>query len=356
MYIIHTDPQGKVRDIEDVKNLRSFDPAQDPAAYKKVQEWIRDTLKLSLDLNQPLPYDSVLLLNEDVLVEHCKKHGIMLYANRGFSSIGPISLQAFAFCNLDQAWAWSSLGGELDRGGLTGHPTNKVISQQLRSDLDRDVQNEDSKVRRISSIPIDRTFAYLDISDFSKYKPGQEALIINSLIQVVHEESFWTGLGKGVFLKFEAMLCIGDGYIFVFKDPMEGAYFAAYLAQLIETLVANKLLPVEFHFRMGVHVGPVYSFWDPGRKDWNYIGDGINGGNRVLAAVGKDQDDVVFLSGQVRHAIFALQRTRTKASNLLGCLINRGRKADKHGNPWRVYELNHTALCGNEIPEQFRKS
>src|SRR5262249_23098152 len=132
--------------------------------------------------------------------------------------------------------------------------------------------------------------------------------------------------------------------------PLDGTYFAAYLAELIETLIAHDKLPVEFHFRMGVHVGKVYCFWDPGRKGWNFIGEGINGGNRVLAAVGKEQDDVVFISGQVRKALLAVRQSHHLAPNILRCLINRGRKEDKHKNHWRVYELNHTALCGKEMP------
>jgi tetratricopeptide (TPR) repeat protein len=33
-----------------------------------------------------------------------------------------------------------------------------------------------------------------------------------------------------------------------------GTYFAAYLAHLIELMVAKKKLSVDFHFRMGVHI------------------------------------------------------------------------------------------------------
>jgi hypothetical protein len=34
----------------------------------------------------------------------------------------------------------------------------------------------------------------------------------------------------------------------------------------------------------------------------------------------------------------------TVTDSILGDAHNRGRKADKHGNPWRVYEVNHTNL------------
>src|SRR5439155_21171504 len=95
----------------------------------------------------------------------------------------------------------------------------------------------------------------------------------------------------------EAQICIGDGYIYVFSEPDRAAYFAGCLAYLIELQVARERLPIDFHFRIGVHVGPVFCFWDPDRDKWNYIGDGINGGQRVLAAIGKEKDDVVYVSG-----------------------------------------------------------
>jgi class 3 adenylate cyclase len=144
-------------------------------------------------------------------------------------------------------------------------------------------------------------------------------------------------------------MCLGDGYIFVFRNAVEGAYFAAYLAQLIEALAASKRLPVEFHFRMGVHVGDVYTFWDPGRNDWNYIGDGINGGNRVLSAIDKSYDDQVYISGQVRQAIMASSTADDDAARLLTNLHNRGRRKDKHDRPWRVYEIAHTPVCSAEL-------
>jgi class 3 adenylate cyclase len=148
------------------------------------------------------------------------------------------------------------------------------------------------------------------------------------------------------------MLCIGDGYIFVLKVPEGATYFAAYLARLVEVLVARRLVPVEFHFRIGVHFGPVFSFWDPGRGkegDWNYIGNGINGGRRVLEAVGKDQDDVVFVSGQVYEWLSAQGIDESQCERIVKCLRNRGRKEDKHGNLWRVYEVDHTGMADKDV-------
>lgn len=175
--------------------------------------------------------------------------------------------------------------------------------------------------------------------------PGHQVLVINSIVQIVNNEYYW-GFPDSRETRddLEAMICIGDGYIFVLRDPLKAAFFAAYLAHLIEVLQANGVLLVEFHFRMGAHVGKTYSFWDPGREKWNYIGEGINGGQRVLSAIGKDTDDVLFLSAQLRKKLSAQPDPESEILSALGDVHNRGRRVDKHGNPWRVYEVNHTNL------------
>jgi class 3 adenylate cyclase len=118
---------------------------------------------------------------------------------------------------------------------------------------------------------------------------------------------------------------------------------------VIEVMVAKRIVPVEFHFRMGVHVGLVYCFWDAGRNGWNYAGSGINGGSRVLSAIGKDTDDVLFISAEVRQQIIAANDQTSVFRDLIANLHNRGRRNDKHGNSWRVYEVNHTAV--GRLPE-----
>src|SRR5262249_11848107 len=161
-----------------------------------------------------------------------------------------------------------------------------------------------------------------DISDFSKMPAGQQVLVINSLVRIVRDPGHWERQAHGLPAEIEAQMCIGDGYIFVFKQPMLAAYFAAYLAHLIEVLVANRWLAVDFHFRIGVHCGPVYTFWDPGRGNWNYIGEGINGGNRVLSAVGKEYDDTVYISGDVRQELYATVNSFLGKTHLLEHLHN----------------------------------
>ena len=84
-------------------------------------------------------------------------------------------------------------------------------------------------------------------------------------------------------------------------------------------------------------------FFDAERNpQWNYVGEGINGGNRVLSAIGKELDDVVYLSGEVRKEIL-----KQGTDAIIQSLENVGRKKDKHDKPWRVYRLNHTKMIAN---------
>lgn len=226
--------------------------------------------------------------------------------------------------------------------GLVPRNISVLITESLLREMNKQIKDDRSDVRRLSSWPIERAFVYIDVSDFSRYPPGQQALIINAVKGIVSHKQFWL---PDLFERFEAMLCIGDGYIFVIDDAVGATRFAAHLARLVEVLVAKRTVPVEFHFRMGVHTGPVYCFWDIGRRGWNYAGVGINGGNRVLSAIGKDTDDVLFISADVRQKIIAADNGTSIFRTLIQNLHNRGRRHDKHGNPWRVYEVNHTGIA-----------
>jgi class 3 adenylate cyclase len=289
------------------------------------------------------------------LAEHLKLRGFMIYTapepphDHHVIERGEVVIrgtQDHAYYGLLRAAAPPYGTGGTDAGGINRRRSLTFVTPRLLAALQRDLHREDDPIRRLSSWPIHRCFVYIDVSDFSRHLPGEEALIINALAGIVGDRRFWTSpLVADAWGAVEASMCIGDGFVFVLKDSMLATYFGAYLAQLIEELVARKLTPVEFHFRMGIHYGPVYCFWDRGRKDWNYIGDGINGGQRVLAAVGKETDDVLFISNQVRQQITARSDQSDRFGGVLACLHNRGRRADKHGRLWRVYEVNHTQLC-----------
>jgi class 3 adenylate cyclase len=235
--------------------------------------------------------------------------------------------------------------------GIVGADSRLWMPEELDRILAEELDDEASGIRRLSNWPIRRAFVYTDVSDFSEFRPGQQALVVNGLAGIARRHDFWKGdpLADGAIANLETTLCIGDGYIFVFKNSAHATYFAAHLAALIELLGAKTLLPVEIHFRMGVHVGPVYCFWDQGRNDWNYIGEGINGGQRVMSVIGRETDDVVFISSRVRQDLLASSDGDGSARLILSNLQNRGRRQDKHGNPWRVYEVNHANLISDSL-------
>jgi class 3 adenylate cyclase len=297
------------------------------------------------------------------LVDYWKQKGRIIYTApeplRNYHRIetGDITYRGThdgAFYGLLEAVAPAD-DGEVDARGITGRPAGVFVTKKVLQGLQEDLQKEDDPIRRMSAWPIERCFVCIDIWDFSKYPPGKEVLIINAAVGAVQDARFWESpLVQDAWRSIEAQLCIGDGYIFVLKDPLLATCFAAYLAQLIEELVARRLIPVEFHFRIGVHCGPVYCFWDPGRKDWNFIGDGINGGQRVLSLI-KDADDILYISGQVRQKIIARGDGSTRCRTVLAGLRNRGRQADKHGKLWRVYEVSHTELAAEGLAPFVRR-
>jgi hypothetical protein len=244
---------------------------------------------------------------------------------------------------LDSELDDSAHGGRA-KSGFVGVQSNIYLTRTLVATIHGALPNDRSEIRRVSSWPITRCFVYLDVSDFSKMPAGHQALVINSIVKIKETDGLWRlPVLQQVRDDLEAMMCIGDGYIFVLRDPCKAAIFGAYFAHLIEILRAKGAHPVDFHFRMGAHIGKVFTFWDPGRNDWNYIGDGINGGQRILAAVGKETDDVFVVSGQLRDEIARISPPQHHP-DLLSDARNRGRHADKHGNRWRYYEINHSRL------------
>ena len=310
--------------------------------------------------NPWLPPIDVLFETRDELVRYCKDHVVKLVVRRedpGRAALGHErsaqtpqgTCRIFNLLTAISPWPGSAAEGVVD--GIVGTESNLWVPEPLDRLLSAELDDEESDIRRLSNRPIRRAFVFVDISDFSEFRPGQQALMVTALAAIVRRRDFWQGdpSGERALRDVEAMLCVGDGYIFVFRSSMHATYFAAHLASLIEMLVARGLVPVEFHFRMGVHVGEVYCFWDPGRNDWNYIGEGINGGQRVLSVIGRETDDVLFISARVRQDLLASSGEESVARLILANAQNKGRRHDKHGVPWRTYEVNHTNLMSDDV-------
>jgi hypothetical protein len=310
--------------------------------------------------NPWLPPVDVLFQTRDELVRYCKDHVVKLVVRRdaaGGATLGHAISAATPqgtgrILNLQIAFAALPGSPEADRGdGIVGAESSLWVPEPLERLLAAELDDEASDVRRLTSWPIRRAFVFADISDFSKFRPGQQALMVMAVAGISRRHDFWTGdpAAERAIGDVEAMLCVGDGYVFVFRSCALATYFAAHLASLVEMLVARALVPVEIHFRMGVHADAVHCFWDPGRDDWNYIGDGINGGQRVLSVIGRDTDDVLFMSARVRQELLAASDEEETCRRILANSQNKGRRLDKHGNAWRVYEVNHTNLMSDRI-------
>jgi len=273
MYVLNTDARGLLSAIDNVSEDKTFEPNPVLPEYQTMIEWIARYADPTIDLTS-LPPNSRIFLRHGDIAEHCRLQGLLLFANSNEIPSWKDSTHAgVRFCYVSVAH--SGLGSNSETG-IAPKNTNLALPEAELLRLNEDLMDDDSNVRHASSLPFKRAFVYLDVSDFSKYRVGEEALIINSLSALVSDADLWKGKAASVYRRFKTMLCIGDGYIFVFDEPVKATYFAAYLAHLIEMLIATDSLPVEFHFRMGAHVGFVYSFWDPGRENWNYVGAGIN--------------------------------------------------------------------------------
>jgi hypothetical protein len=299
------------------------------------------------------------------LIDHCKASSVMIHLSGGGRNLGamepgPVSIPV---TGVEDSISFYPLNIAIPAAGPSWVPNEGVQPEGSRIYVARELyeginnfhlQEEDSDIRRLSNSPVERAFVYVDVSGFSKHPVAQQVLIINALVSLTNHSEYWppsTPAGEARADR-EASLCIGDGYIFVFRNAWAAAYSAAYVAQLIETLIAKGKL-LEFHFRISVHVGPVYRFWDrwgehADQGRWNYVGRGITDGERVLSAIGADRDDVVFVSAETRMRIAAAPGEPGTIS-IRRFLQNRGRQADKHGQFRRLYEVNHTAWVGDDV-------
>lgn len=365
MYYFMTSNRGKLWRAHTADPPTGFGGANE----HEVKKWA-DSQSPPLDLKGDFPSMAVVFFDKRTFADYCRLNGVMLFATEaGLTGIDPVSYGG-------QEWVAPRVAvavrpedeGPKNPAGITSDFSLLWVPRSLFETMSSIVKdgNEDDDIYRVSSRSVKRAFVYLDISGFSKYPPGQEALIINTLVRLTSDVGAWMdsgGASHQALESVEAQLCIGDGYIYVFPDALKATLFASWMAELIQQLVAHReqnesdrrRLPVSFHFRIGIHYGPVYRFWDPGRKSWNYIGDGINGGNRVLSVIDKKYDDVVFISDAVANEFIARAPHDGIYKRVRNCLESRGRQEDKHGKGWRVFLLNHTKLCEEEVQSTLAK-
>jgi class 3 adenylate cyclase len=277
--------------------------------------------------------------SQTILVEHLRQTGTVIWTSEQEKSLDELLMNEEGQPAFRLNFADPARGTDLRVcDGMAPRHSDIFIVPDLYSELiSKRLDGGESHFWRHTLRSYERSFVFVDVSDFSKFDSPMQLLVVQSLIRMATRSEQTMGLHQ---VGPEAKLCIGDGYVFVFRDPYVATGFAARFAAGTESAIALEKIP-EFHFRIGVHAGPVRFFWDPGRNDYNYIGDGINDASRVLSAIGKDVDDVVFVSGAVRQHIHAA--SDPIANRFLDAMENKGRKADKHGKFHRVYQLNHLA-------------
>ncbi len=160
----------------------------------------------------------------DELVTHLRETGEVLFAPEQLRAAADRSLLAENGPAGD--WLLSTCGPALsegddwgDPGGLRPRYGQLQVSEELYQTLCKDIQDERSAVRRHSSRPIERAFVFVDVSDFSKLASGVQLLVVLALIRLAKVTL------KVLGVSVEAQLCIGDGYIFVFKSAVTATFF-----------------------------------------------------------------------------------------------------------------------------------
>ena len=137
---------------------------------------------------QEIPANALLVVDADSLIHYCKQLGSMLYAPNGSFPGGEyLTLARNKFHYLKRMQAQSD--GNAGIGPSYHFPF--LVSESVLEELNGHMKEDRSDARRISSWPIERTFVYLDVSDFSKEPPGREALIVNSIVGVVNAASIF---------------------------------------------------------------------------------------------------------------------------------------------------------------------
>jgi class 3 adenylate cyclase len=264
----------------------------------------------------------------------------------GISCAIKICGQPHGFCSIRER------GRSFNQSVISQKSLSALIHSDTFDELNRELNNSHSVVPRAAAVLVDRTFVCIDVSEFSRGSTEDQLMMLRVLHHALTSTFAWLRPSMAYAAKSaEANICTGDGYIYVFEDAWDAAVFAASLASTLENYLAEKgVAPV--HFRIGVHTGPVRWFWAVGvngQGSWNYVGDGINDARRVIEAIGKDKDDVVYLSAECRAAMRQHISENDDEDDGVSYTFNRGRHRDKHKKPHRLYELDHVRWAREKL-------
>ena len=98
-----------------------------------------------------------------------------------------LSIHGHSFVNLHKARALygdeeaeNESSGDSHKHGLESVASSTWVTTSLLRDINHQLEGTDSdlsEIRRVTTWPIERSFVYIDVADFSKFPPGQQVLV-----------------------------------------------------------------------------------------------------------------------------------------------------------------------------------
>ncbi len=180
------------------------------------------------------------------LINHCKNKSIILGVD-GTVHPSRVHVNAQSLENGVQVFelmvAFATDANSWTHGmhlrGIDWIQSGLMVSNELLRQINNELSNPDSDIRRLSSWPIEQSFVYFDISDYTTMPHSHQLMAITYLNELL-DDTVRRGRYSQLRSLVETKLSIGDGFIFVVGEAMIAAEFAAHLANLIENAVAHE--------------------------------------------------------------------------------------------------------------------
>ena len=125
-----------------------------------------------------------MLMSKEELIQYSKEYSRNFVGNKTLDFGISYNPKGGAFVGTFQ--------GEFVNLTRTGGGRSKVwLKKELNEELGADMMDDTSDIRRISDIPITRSFVFVDVSDFSEFTPMEQLLVVSSLANIVKRKDIW---------------------------------------------------------------------------------------------------------------------------------------------------------------------
>jgi hypothetical protein len=222
-YKIEKDGEGRVSTIRFSADDRQLPIDPDDREYCKFLTWAATQSPPIAATFERLEKGSVYLGQEADVVAYCKEHGVVLlcgvYTGGGKHQLAsptsvehsvPVSVNHDPLKTTNSAGApgrflfyrlYKAADGQYtESGGAADCERLQVfVSHSLDVRLNALLADENSEIRALSTWPVEKTFVYVDVSDFSTHPVGRQQLIINSLIQITTNDKLWRVAWKRLY-------------------------------------------------------------------------------------------------------------------------------------------------------------